>query len=139
MESPSFFVPLNEVVPPPAEPPLPPQAATASSAATARAAHRPCFPTLRITPLILLARTQTPVCRSRQIVAASGAPVEPAVRRFEALDTIGRRGEPTGLDPELLHHRAHRPRQVDPRRPAPRADRHHERAGHGRAGARRDG
>ena len=34
----------------------------------------------------------------------------------------------TSADPQLLDHRAHRPRQVDARRPHPRADRHASRA-----------
>ena len=42
-------------------------------------------------------------------------------------------------DPQLLDHRAHRPRQVDARRPHPRADRHRRRPRHARAGARLDG
>ncbi len=44
-----------------------------------------------------------------------------------------------GPHPQLLDHRAHRPRQVDAGRPHPRADPHGRRAGDARAAARLDG
>ena len=73
-----------------------------------------------------------------------GAPDRPAVHAPPA-QTLkppklyrGRHGRP-GTHPELLHHRPHRPREVDAGRPHPRAHAHGRPAGDARPAARLDG
>ena len=72
----------------------------------------------------------------RQHLRAAAGPR--AVGRSRSEATLDR-PDPPGSPAELLDHRPHRPRQVDPRRPAPRADPHRRRPAHDEPGPRLDG
>ena len=70
----------------------------------------------------------------RSRAAGRGAPLDPARRGYHRRSAHG-----PAAHPQLLDHRAHRPRQVDARRPHPRADARRLAARDARAGARLDG